>query len=254
MFTRLHVPRHSRLVVPRQESPAAAEQAPPLQPGTAVQPAEKGAALSTAAGQILAVIRIAVGFVFLWAFADKLFGWQYATPAARAWVNGGSPTSGFLSGVDAGPFQSTFHAWAGAAWADWLFMLGLLGIGVAVTAGVALRAAAVSGTVMLAMMWVAEWPPAQFTSGVRPRCRPTRSSTITFSTGPYWSSSHWPTPERCGALAGPGHGSARPAGPAGSCEGAVAHRTRRSRPELPGPAARCRGAQLPVPAARARVG
>ena len=40
-------------------------------------------------------------------------------------------------------------------------MLGLLGIGVALVAGVALRFAAGAGTLMTAFMWLAEWPPAQ---------------------------------------------------------------------------------------------
>jgi thiosulfate dehydrogenase [quinone] large subunit len=47
-------------------------------------------------------------------------------------------------------------------------MLGLLGIGVALTAGVALRLAAVAGTVMMALMWIAEWPPAQHLSDGSP--------------------------------------------------------------------------------------
>ena len=35
-----------------------------------------------------------LGFEFLWAFLDKTFGFGYATPAERAWINGGSPTKG----------------------------------------------------------------------------------------------------------------------------------------------------------------
>jgi thiosulfate dehydrogenase [quinone] large subunit len=116
----------------------------------------------------LAILRIALGFVFLWAFLDKAFGFGYATPEARAWVNGGSPTKGFLSGVDVGPFQDTFHSWAGEAWADWLFMLGLLGIGIALLTGVTLRISAASGTVLMALMWAAEWPLAKVTSAGEP--------------------------------------------------------------------------------------
>jgi thiosulfate dehydrogenase (quinone) large subunit len=112
----------------------------------------------------LAGLRIATGFVFLWAFLDKTFGFGYATQKDGAWIRGGSPTEGFLNAVAVGPLESTFHDWAGAAWADWLFMLGLLGIGVAVMAGVGLRLAAFSGTVMMALMWAAEWPLARHTS------------------------------------------------------------------------------------------
>ncbi|MEV8438720.1 hypothetical protein AB0425_15200 [Actinosynnema sp. NPDC051121] len=116
----------------------------------------------------LAVLRITMGFVFLWAFFDEFFGLGYATEPAGAWLYGGSPTKGFLSGVAVGPFESTFHAWAGARWADWLFMLGLLAIGTVVTAGIGLRLAAIAGTLMMLLMWAAEWPLAQLTSAGAP--------------------------------------------------------------------------------------
>jgi thiosulfate dehydrogenase [quinone] large subunit len=124
--------------------------------------------ISTGAAKFLAVFRVVLGFEFLWAFFDKTFGLGYATPSARAWINGGSPTKGFLSRVAVGPLEGTFHAIAGAAWADWLFMAGLLGIGIALILGIGLRAAAVSGTVMMVLMWAAEWPLAKLTSAGEP--------------------------------------------------------------------------------------
>ena len=42
----------------------------------------------------LAVARIALGWTFLWAFVDKLFGLGFATAAEDAWINGGSRRSG----------------------------------------------------------------------------------------------------------------------------------------------------------------
>jgi thiosulfate dehydrogenase (quinone) large subunit len=139
----------------------AAERAPTTEPviGTVITPR---------VAKFLAVFRVVLGFEFLWAFLDKTFGLGYATPAARAWINGGSPTRGFLSRVAVGPFESIFHAWAGAAWADWLFMVGLLAIGLALILGVGLRVAAASGTVMMLLMWAAEWPLAKFTSAGEP--------------------------------------------------------------------------------------
>ncbi|MFJ9627403.1 DoxX family protein [Streptomyces sp. NPDC101175] len=122
----------------------------------------------TAQAYVLASLRLLTGFVFLWAFLDKTFRFGYATSSGKGWVDGGSPTKGFLSGVAAGPMESIFHDWAGAGWADWLFMLGLLGIGVALIVGVALRFAALAGTVMMALMWVAEWPPAHHLSDGSP--------------------------------------------------------------------------------------
>ncbi|GAB3490203.1 DoxX family membrane protein [Amycolatopsis cihanbeyliensis] len=129
---------------------------------------EPGTPQHTLAGKVAAVTRIAMGLLFLWAFADKAFGWGYATPAAKAWTDGGSPTKGFLSGVEVGPFAETLRSWAGAWWADWLFMLGLLGIGIALLLGIGLRLAALTGTLMMLLMWIAEWPLDRFTEAGEP--------------------------------------------------------------------------------------
>jgi thiosulfate dehydrogenase [quinone] large subunit len=129
---------------------------------------EPGVHLWGGAALAMAALRLGTGFVFLWAFLDKAFGWGYATPSENAWIDGGSPTEGFLSGVDVGPLADTFNDIAGKGWADWLFMLGLLGIGLAVMLGIGLRIAAVSGTVMMALMWAAEWPPAKTTGSGTP--------------------------------------------------------------------------------------
>jgi thiosulfate dehydrogenase (quinone) large subunit len=138
-----------------------------LQTPARTEPAP-GTIITAGAAKFLAVFRVVLGFEFLWAFLDKTFGLGYATPAERAWINGGSPTKGFLSRVAVGPFESTFHAWAGATWADWLFMLGLLAIGVALIVGVGLRIAAVSGSLMMLLMWAAEWPLDKLTSAGEP--------------------------------------------------------------------------------------
>lgn len=123
-----------------------------------------GATTASLTAKSLAAVRIATGFVFLWAFLDKTFGWHYATGSGRGWIDGGSPTKGFLTGVSAGPLQSFYHRIAGQGWADTLFMLALLGIGAALVSGIALRITAAAGTALMAMMWAAEWPPAQHLS------------------------------------------------------------------------------------------
>jgi len=111
-----------------------------------------------AARKILAVTRIAIGWVFLWAFLDKTFGLSFATERADAWINGGSPTFGFLNFATEGKtFHDFFASLAGPA-ADWLFMTGLLGIGLALILGIGMRIAAVTGSIMLILMWAAELP------------------------------------------------------------------------------------------------
>lgn len=130
--------------------------ATPVPTGTAVvAPAEATTALPTA----IAVTRILMGFYFLWAFFDKALGLGFATPAERAWVAGGSPTSGFLSNATAeSPFADVFAALAGQPIVDWLFMLGLLGVGATLMLGVGVRLGAMAGIAMLLLMYVAEFP------------------------------------------------------------------------------------------------
>ncbi len=113
---------------------------------------------------VLALARIALGLTFLWAFLDKLMGLGFATCrdaktdavtmfCEKAWVNGGSPTSGFLQFGTKGPLAGFYQSLAGNAVIDFLFMAGLLLIGVALIAGIAMRLATISGTLLLLMMW-----------------------------------------------------------------------------------------------------
>ena len=108
----------------------------------------------------LAAARVMVGFVFLWAFLDKTLGLGFATQHGKAWLDGVSPTTGFLKfGVnEKSPLFDFFQSLAGNPLVDWLFMLGLLGIGLALMLGIGLRVAAVAGTTLLMMMWAAEVP------------------------------------------------------------------------------------------------
>ncbi|MGW3890722.1 hypothetical protein ACWD69_18700 [Micromonospora chokoriensis] len=108
---------------------------------------------------ILAGTRLALGWIFLWAFIDKMLGLGMATESKNAWINGGSPTKGFLTFGVAGPFKDVYTGIAGAAWADWLFMVGLAGIGVALLLGIGIRVAAVTGGLLLVLMWTAVLPP-----------------------------------------------------------------------------------------------
>jgi thiosulfate dehydrogenase [quinone] large subunit len=114
---------------------------------------------ATAARYLLAGVRLALGWVFLWAFLDKVFGLGYATTSAKSWLNGGSPTNGFLSAAK-GPFAGFYHSIAGTGLANVLFMAGLLAVGVALILGIGMRVAAAAGALLMVMMWAAVLPPA----------------------------------------------------------------------------------------------
>ncbi|QIK74243.1 hypothetical protein [Nocardioides piscis] len=125
---------------------------------------------STAFDKALAVLRIAFGVTFLWAFLDKTFALGFHTGYDQegnldrfgdaAWINGGSPTEGFLTfGVPAdNPFKGFFNGLAGYAVVDWLFMLGLLGIGLTLILGVGMKIGTAAGALMYAFMYAAVLP------------------------------------------------------------------------------------------------
>ncbi|MGN6241367.1 MAG: DoxX family protein [Cellulosimicrobium cellulans] len=111
----------------------------------------------SSARHALALARLGGAVVFLWPFADKLLGLGYATPRERAWLAGAAPAQGYLQNGVQGPLAGTFTSMAGPV-TDWLFMLGLLGVGLALLLGIGLRVAAVSGALLFGMLWLSQWP------------------------------------------------------------------------------------------------
>ena len=122
------------------------------------------------ARRVLAVLRLALGSIFMWAFLDKMFALGFATGRLEdgsidffadgaAALNGGSPTFGFLSFGSRGPLASFWQSIAGDPWLNVLFMAALAGIGLALLLGIGLRVAAVAGSLlMLGMYSVAMLP------------------------------------------------------------------------------------------------
>jgi len=125
--------------------------------------------VTTSAGRrSLAVLRLATGFIFLWAFFDKTFGLGFSTPTERAWLNGGTPAQGFLnSEAVTGPLQPFFVSIATPV-TDALFMLGMVAVGLAVMLGIGLRISAVAGSLIMVFMYLAEWPFAANLASTNP--------------------------------------------------------------------------------------
>jgi len=148
---------------PTSSTPAASH-------GSSITAARPEDLLPSVTRRVLAALRIAFGLTFLWAFLDKTFALGFSTGVSAtggatdrfgpaAWIHGGNPTQGFLAFGAKGPFEGFYHSIAGATWVNWLFMLGLLGIGLALTFGVAMRFGAAAGAVMYLMMWTVALPP-----------------------------------------------------------------------------------------------
>jgi thiosulfate dehydrogenase (quinone) large subunit len=119
----------------------------------------------------LGVLRISLGFVFLWSFLDKAFALGFSTGrnpdtgaidffGPDAWINGGSPTDGAILFGAKGPFADLYANLAGLAWVEWVYMLSMLLIGTALILGVATRLAAIGGIIWLGVFYTltAIWP------------------------------------------------------------------------------------------------
>ena len=124
-------------------------------------------------GVFWGLLRLAIGWVFFWAFLDKLLALGFATGRDEetgvvdyfsddAWINGGSPTEGFLSfGLHTKePFTSIYSDLAGQAWVDWIYMISMLLIGLCLLLGVMTRLAAIGGIVWMFLFYTASaiWP------------------------------------------------------------------------------------------------
>ena len=86
---------------------------------------------------------------------DKLFGLGFATEAGKGWIDGGSPTFGFLNFASRGPFADLYSGMAASPIVEWMFMLGLLGIGVPLLLGIGVRIAGSIGIMMYSLMYTA---------------------------------------------------------------------------------------------------
>jgi thiosulfate dehydrogenase [quinone] large subunit len=123
------------------------------------------------------VLRLLLGWSFLWAFLDKLFGLGFSTCRATdssaidfgcsaAMMHGGSPTYGFLTFGTEGSHTGFLFEWMAPSASDAinvtdvLFMAALLLGGVALLLGVAVRTAAIGSALMMLFMFLAAdvWP------------------------------------------------------------------------------------------------
>ncbi len=146
-----------------------AEPAGTTTPAAPPAPAHHAARDHHVTERTVAVLRIGFGLTFLWAFVDKLLALGFSTGRDEAgvvdrfgdaaWIHGGSPTEGFLTFGADGPFQGLYNDIAGATWADTLFMLGLLGIGLGLVTGLAMRLTCGAGALLYVLMWTVVLPP-----------------------------------------------------------------------------------------------
>ena len=95
----------------------------------------------------------------LWAFLDKLFGFEFATTKESSWLVGVSPTAGFLKFGAEGPFSPLFQSLSGSLVIDLLFMAGLFLVGVSLFLGIGIKIAGYAGALMMVLIYLSLFPP-----------------------------------------------------------------------------------------------
>ena len=103
--------------------------------------------METNTSKVWVIIRILLGFIFLWAAVDKIFGLGFSTPPEEAWIAGVSPTFGYLKFATYGPFSGMMQAMAGNPVVDVLLVGGQLLVGLALILGIGVKVAGYSGGV-----------------------------------------------------------------------------------------------------------
>ena len=103
-------------------------------------------------------VRISLGFIFLWAAVDKIFGLGFATLPEEAWINGVSPTFGFLKFATYGPFSGMMQGLAGNPVVDVLLVGGQILIGLALILGIGVKIAGYSGALMMILIYMSQFP------------------------------------------------------------------------------------------------
>lgn len=108
--------------------------------------------------------RLFMSGMFLWPFVDKMFGLGFATKPENAWIKGASPTTGFLNNGTHGPFADFFQGLVGLGFSginiiDWLFMLGLLGVGLTLLFNRFVVFGAVVGSLIMFLIYLSVFPP-----------------------------------------------------------------------------------------------
>jgi thiosulfate dehydrogenase [quinone] large subunit len=109
-----------------------------------------------AARVVLALARLTIGWMFLWAAIDRVFGLGY--PTDEGMLSGGTPVIDRLE-ESRGPLEGMFQWLADVPGIEWIAVVGLALVGLAVMLGVGFRAASTVGVVVAVLAFLAVLPP-----------------------------------------------------------------------------------------------
>ena len=109
--------------------------------------------------KVFGILRLLLGWIFLWSFLDKTFGLGFSTARENSWLRGSSPTAGFLEHGTSGSFEGVFQSMTGLPVIDWLYMAGMLLIGLSLITSIGIKVASYAGALMMTLLFFASMPP-----------------------------------------------------------------------------------------------
>jgi thiosulfate dehydrogenase [quinone] large subunit len=136
------------------------------------------ARVSPAAANTAALLRIALGLVYLWAFVAQAFGigytdvettadgkaeygWHFSYDADKGWITSGfshSPTAAYIDETHGPTAFIVQNLPTGIDDLGWMFAIG--GLGIALVSGICARIAGIGGCALNLLIWFAAFPPS----------------------------------------------------------------------------------------------
>jgi thiosulfate dehydrogenase [quinone] large subunit len=141
--------------------------------------ARSGVRVSRGGAYSSALLRIALGLVYLWAFVAQGFGisytnteapaqghsasygWHFSYDASTGWISSGfshSPTAPYVGGTHGPLAFIPKNLPTGLDDLGWMFAIG--GLGIALTLGVCMYLAGIGGFLLNVLLWFSTFPPS----------------------------------------------------------------------------------------------
>src|SRR4051794_28755596 len=145
----------------------------PAGEGHVVLGSKDHARVTHAAANTAALLRIALGLVYLWAFIAQAFGigysdtkttadgkteygWYFSYDADKGWISSGfahSPTAGYIDDTHGPTAFIPQKVPTGLDDFGWMFAIG--GLGIALVSGICMRIAGIGGLALNLLIWFA---------------------------------------------------------------------------------------------------
>lgn len=108
---------------------------------------------------IFGIQRFMIGFMLFWGFLDKMFGLGFPTEPGSGFIDGGSPTEGFLIYASNGTFGWLFEPMIDiSGFIDIVILVTMFGLGICMILGICKKLSSIGGILMFFIFYLAVYP------------------------------------------------------------------------------------------------